>query len=127
MIIVKTPLDTDFNYSECKEMFEKYHNVLDLDDFDTVLKTTHFFSFSKGKEFIGCIYFYEQDSKVYVTAFAGRGHHELNLECFKKSLEWYNCDIYAEKVQRTARYCILKCGFRKLKDDLYVYRRELNG
>jgi predicted GNAT family N-acyltransferase len=127
LITVKTPNDVDFNYFECKKMFEQHQEVLDLDDFDTVINTTHFFSFSNGDEFIGCIYFYEQDSRVYVTAFAGRGHHELNLKCFKKSLEWYNCDIYAEKVQPTARYCILKCGFKRIKDDLFIYRRSQNG
>lgn len=129
MIIVRTPEHELFNYAECREMFDKHREVLDVDDFDTVIKTTHFFSFYNWNtaELIGCIYFYRQGRRTYVTAFAGRGHHELNLACFRKSLEWYKCNIYAENVQPTARYCILKCGFEKVKDNLYVYRRNRNG
>lgn len=129
MIVVRTPEHPLFNYSECKEMFDKYNDKIDVDDYDTVIRTTHFFSFidwNKG-ELIGCIYFYQQDGRVYVTAFAGRKHHLTNLECFKKSLTWYNCDIYAECRQKTAILCLLKSGFKKLEKDIYVYRRKING
>jgi hypothetical protein len=129
MIVVRTPEHELFNYGECREMFDKHREVLDVDDFDTVIKTTHFFSFYEWHraELIGCIYFYQQDDKLFVTAFAGRGHHELNLECLRMSLDWYTCDIYAENVQPTARICIRKCGFEKLNDNLYIYRRKKNG
>ena len=129
MIVVRTPEHLLFNYTECREMFEKHHKKLDVDDYDTVLKTTHFFSFidwNKG-ELIGCIYFYQQDGRLYVTAFASRKHHLTNLECFKKSLTWYNCDIYAECKQKTAILCLLKSGFEKLEKDIYIYRRKSNG
>lgn len=88
MIVVRTPEHYLFNYAECKEMFDKYNDKIDVDDYDTVLKTTHFFSFidwNKG-ELIGCIYFYQEDDKVFVTAFAGRKHHLTNIKCFKKVL-----------------------------------------
>ena len=126
MIVVRTPEHPLFNYTECKEMFEKYHEKLDVDDYDTVLKTTHFFSFIdwNNGELIGCIYYYQQDERLYVTAFAGRKHHLVNLKCFKKSLSWYNCDIYAECKERTAQLCLIKSGFERLEKNLYIYRRN---
>jgi hypothetical protein len=117
-----------FDEKLCRKLFNKYRDVLDVDDFDTVLDTTHFFSFyDDNQKFIGCIYFYMHNDKLFITAYAGRGHHEINLECLRESLGWYNCDIYAEKVQPAARLAILKCGFKKVGKDLYVYRRKNNG
>ena len=107
MIVVRTPQHELFNYAECKEMFDLYQDKIDVDDFDTVLKTTHFFSFyewSKG-EFIGCAYFYKQDGKLYVTGYGGRHHHNLNVEALKMSLDWYKCDIYAECIQHRNPLC----------------------
>lgn len=129
MIVVRTPQNELFNYAECREMFEQYQDKIDVDDFDTVLKTTHFFSFYEWNKslFIGCIYFYQQDRKLYVTAFSGRHHHKLNIECLKMSLDWYTCDVYAECKQRTAQLCLIECGFERVKRGLYVYRRNNNG
>lgn len=129
IVTVRTPEHELFNYTECREMFDKHKEVLDVDDFDTVIKTTHFFSFydwHKG-DLLGCIYFYQNDDKLFVTAFARRKQHKINLDCFKQTLGYYTCDIYAEKVQPTAKYCILKCGFEKIDDNLYIYRRNKNG
>lgn len=129
MIVVRTPQHPLFNYTECKEMFDKDREKLDVDDFDTVLATTDFFSYYDWNtgELIGCIYFYQNKNKIYVTAFAGRHHHNKNLECLRAALTYYNCDIYAEKVQKTAVLCILKCGFERLDKDLFIYRRKKNG
>ena len=131
MIIVRTPQHPLFNYSECREMFDENRDKLDLDDFDTVIKNTHFFSYYDWTtgEFIGCIYFYQDNGRVYVTAYAGRKHHKKNLECFREALNYYTCDIYAERVQKPAVYCILKCGFERIGqgNDLFIYRRNKNG
>lgn len=129
MIVVRTPEHPLFNYAECKEMFDKYNEKIDVDDYDTVIKNTHFFSFIDWNkaELIGCIYFYVDKGKLFVTAFAGRKHHKLNLACFRKSLTWYNCDIYAECKEKPAIYCLYKTGFEKIGNNLYIYRRKQNG
>ncbi len=75
------------------------------------------------KKHIGCIYYYELDGKLYVNAVAYRKTHLINMECFKKSLTWWNCDIYARTHHKTAIYTILKCGFKKVGENLYIYRK----
>lgn len=129
ILSVRTPQDEHFNYSECEELFEQYHDILDVDSFDTVVKTTHFFAFYDWSTvtLLGCIYLYKQHDKVYVTGFATRGHHLVNIDALNMVLNWYKCDIYAENVQKAARICLLKCGFEKIDDNLYVYRRKING
>ncbi len=124
-IKVFIPTDTNFNYSECKKLFEDNQQLIeDFSSFDEVINQTFFYSFIVDNQFIGCIYYYEIDNKLYVNAVAYRKTHLINIECFKKSLTWWNCDIYARTHHKTAIYTILKCGFKKIGKNLYKYRRN---
>ncbi len=126
MIVVRTPLDDLFNYTECEELYNQCKNEIQDDDFKDVIKRTFFYSFYEWNtgELIGCIYYFYKGKKLFVNAYASRGHHLLNLECFKKSLEWFKCNIYAEGLHRTSRLCLLKCGFKRIKGNLFIYRRN---
>ena len=124
MIQILIPSDKEFNYQECKKLFEDNQNLLeDFYSFDEVITNTFFYSFRKNGTHLGCIYYYEIDNNLYVNAVAYRKTHLLNMECFKKSLSWWNCDIYARTHHKTAIYTILKCGFKKVKTGLYKYER----
>lgn len=123
-ITVFIPTDSKFNYSECKKLFEdNQHLIEDFSSFDEVINQTFFYSFIVDNQFIGCIYYYEINDKLYVNAVAYRKTHLINIECFKKSLTWWNCDIYARTHHKTAIYTILKCGFKKIKSNLYKFTR----
>lgn len=123
-ITVFIPTDSNFNYSECKKLFEdNQHLIEDFSNFDEVINQTFFYSFIVDNQFIGCIYYYEINDKLYVNAVAYRKTHLINIECFKKSLTWWNCDIYARTHHKTAIYTILKCGFKKIKSNLYKFTR----
>ena len=124
-MLILTPLDSLFDYQEAKKLWEKYKDKLeDGGDFDKVLENSQFFSFYSDKKLIGCISFYQNDGKTFVNAFAGRKTHAINLECLKKALTFYNCDIYAKSKEKPAIYCILKCGFKKIENNLYIYERR---
>ena len=77
----------------------------------------------QGKH-IGCIYYYKKDGKLFVNAFANRHTHKTNIECLKMSFDWFNCDIYAQTQHKTAIYCLYKCGFKKVHNNLYKYERR---
>ena len=126
MITVRTPKHELFNYAECEELYNSCKADLQGDDFDKVIKNTLFYSFYiwQTGELIGCIYYYKKNGKMYVNAFAKRGHHLLNLECLKESLTWFKCNIYAEALHKTSRLCVLKCGFKRKKGNLFIYRRK---
>lgn len=126
MINVRTPQDSLFNYAECEELYNSCRKELKDVEFDEVLNNSMFYSFyiALTGELIGCIYFYKKKKKLFVNAFARRGHHRLNLECFKKTLEWFTCNIYAEATEKTSRMCVLRCGFERIKGNLFVYRRK---
>ncbi len=121
---VLIPSNPNFNYEQCKKLFEANQYLIeDYEKFDDVIKNTFFYSFMVNDRHIGCIYYYERDNRLYVNAFANRHTHLINLECFRESLTWWNCDIYARTHHKTAIYAILKCGFMKINQNLYVYER----
>ena len=121
---VLIPTDKNFNYEQCKKLFEdNQHLIEDYEKFDDVISHTFFYSFLVHGKHIGCIYYYEIDNKLYVNAVAYRKTHLINMECFKKSLSWWNCDVYARTHHKTAIYTILKCGFKKVANNLYKYER----
>lgn len=125
MIHIYTPSDKLFNYAEIEELYNDCKELIGDDEFKDVIDRTLFFAFYDETELIGCIYYYKlADSLMYVNAFAHRKHHELNLECFKYSLSWFDCDIYAKTQHRTAKLCLLRTGFKEVKKGLYKYIRS---
>ena len=66
---------------------------------------------------------FEKNNKLYLNGFGGRKHHQKNIECLKMVLNWFNCDIYAESVQKPAILCLLRCGFKRIDNNLFIYRR----
>lgn len=126
MITVRTPEDKLFNYTECAELYDECKDKLRDDDFENVVKKSLFYAFyiTSTNELIGCIYYYKRNGKTFVNAFANRNHHDINLECFKESLKWFDEDIYAEATEKTSRLCVLRCGFKRIKDNLFIYRSK---
>ena len=124
MIKVFIPKDIAFNYKQCKNLYKKYQRQIgDNQEFRDIVKNTFFYSFFDDEKHIGCIYYYMRGDKLFVNAFANRHTHEINIECLKKSFEWFNCDIYAETKHKTAIYCLYKCGFKKVRENIYKYER----
>lgn len=124
-MLILIPSDPLFDYKKVRNMWNECKDKLDDGkSFDEVLKDSHFYSFYVGNKFIGCIYFYQkEDGKLYLNAFAGRNTHKTNLKCLKKALTFYKCDVYAECKEKTAIFCILKIGFKKIGKNLYKYER----
>lgn len=125
MIHIYTPTDKLFNYAEIEELYNEHKEAIGDDDFKDVVNRTLFFAFYDETELIGCIYYYKlADSLLYVNVFASRGHHLLNVECFKYSLTWFDCDIYAKTKHRAVRILLLRLGFKEVKKGLYKYIRR---
>jgi len=124
-MLILTPENPLFNYDECKRLYEENRHLLDDNSsFEELLQDIHFYSFFDGDRFLGCIYFYLNDNKVFVNAVAKDRHtHLKNIECFKKVLSLYSCDIYANSKLKTSILCLLRCGFKKIAKNLYKYER----
>ena len=124
MMDVRIPSDINFKYDECKILYEKNKSVMNEDsNFDEVISNTFFYTFYDGNKFSFCAYFFDIDGKLWVNAFGIRKNYEFNKACFKKALGWFNCDIWAKSTVKPAIYGLLACGFKKFKDNFYVYRQ----
>ena len=124
MIKTVIPIDKNFDYRECKKMFEENKQLIgDNQSFKDIVRNTYFYSFYKNNTFLGCIYCYYKGEKLFLNGFAGRHHHKENMECMKLVLSWFNCDIYAESIRKPAIYCLKILGFKKIKENLYKYER----
>lgn len=124
MIRVLISGDKNFNFKECKKLFAKNKKLInDNRKFRDIVESTFFYSFFDNEKHIGCIYYYLRGDKLFVNAFANRHTHEINIKCLKESFEWFNCDIYAETRHKTAIYCLYKCGFKKIGENIYKYER----
>ena len=80
-----------------------------------------FYMFLDDNKLIGAIYYFvDEEGKLFLNGFANRKMHKLNLKCLKMSLEWFNTDIYAQAQNRASALCLLRCGFKRFKENIYI-------
>ena len=81
---------------------------------------TLFYLFETDGVLIGAIYYFMcDDGKLFLNGFAKRKKHLLCIECLKMSLKWFKGSVYAEAQNRASALCLLKCGFKRVKDNLF--------
>ena len=124
MITVLTPLDSEFELykSQIKKVYEKYQEkIRDSNSFSFVIKNTLFYSFFLDGAFIGAIYYFMENDKLFLNAFALPKNHQVNLECLQLSTTWFKKPIYAEAQNRASALCLLRSGFKRVKEKLFCY------
>lgn len=129
MIRVLIPSDGEFYLyiNDCKKLYEyNQAKIQDSNTFDFICNNTFFYMFVCDIGLIGAIYYFiDEDGKLFLNGFANRKMHKLNLECLKMSLEWFDTDIYAQAQNRASALCLLRCGFKRLKENVFVFRKSL--
>ena len=110
-----------------KEMYEQSQDkICDSNSFDFIIHNTLFYCFiDSDGALIGAIYFFKDNNKLFLNGYAGRKHYEENIECLRLSTTWFNCDIYAEAQNRASAMCLLRVGFKRVKDKLFVYKQGI--
>lgn len=129
MIRVLIPSDSEFCVykDECKNLYEKVQKMIhDSNTFEFICNNTFFYLFLNNQDLIGGIYYFlDDDNKLYFNGFAKRKMFLLNLECLKMSLSWFNCDIYAQAQNRASALCLLRCGFEREHDNVFIKRKDI--
>ena len=107
---------------ECKELYESVQDkITDDSSFEFIINNTFFYLFEINGSLIGAIYYFiGSDGKCYLNGFAKRKMHSLCVECLKKSLTWFKGRVYAEAQNRASALCLLRCGFKRIKEKLFV-------
>ena len=129
MIKVWIPTQKGFEEykEECKKLYHKFQKIIaETASFELICDNTFFYLFTNNGRFVGAIYYFiKDDGKLYLNGFANRKMHEVCLECLKMSLTWFKGSIYAEAQNRASALCLLKCGFKREKGNLFVFFKEL--
>ena len=124
MIEVVIPKNEKFKTieKEIRDLYEKSQDkICDANTFEFVRDNTLFYTFLLNGKVIGAIYYFLDGGKLFLNGFAIRKNLKDNLYCLKLSTTWFNCKIYAEAQNRASAYCLLKCGFRRLDGNLFVF------
>lgn len=127
MLKVLIPSDSEFCVyeNECKKLYQAVqHKITDTNSFEFIKNNTFFYMFVNDSTLIGAIYYFiDENGKLFLNAFAKPKNHLINLECLKMSLDWFSCDIYAIAQNKMSALCLRKCGFEKLDENIYVYKK----
>ena len=122
MIKVLIPSDADFRIYEIplKILYEQnQEKICDTNSFEFIRDNTLFYMFLKDNKPIGAIYYFKDDNKLFLNAFAIRKNFKDNIFCLRWSTTWFSCNIYAEAQNRASALCLLRAGFKRVKKSLF--------
>lgn len=121
-VIIPTQIEFEEYKDELKQLYLKNQDkICDPNSFEFICNKTFFYVFVKNKQLIGAIYYFVENSKLYLNAFSNRKCFSENLDCLKISLSWFEPPIYAEAQNRASALCLLRVGFRRVRENLFVY------
>lgn len=120
-------IPTDSNFKKYKSEFENLYilnqnAICDTNSFQFILLNTLFYGFIHNGAVLGAIYFFMDDGRLFLNAYSIRKKHYLNLLSLRLSLSWFIPPIYAEAQNRASAFCLLKTGFKRVRNNLFVYR-----
>ncbi len=125
MIRALIPTEVDFKLYENQLKILYEHNqekICDTNSFEFIRDNTLFYAFLFNNKLVGAIYYFVEDGKLFLNGFSVRKTFLINLECLRVSTTWFNCDIYAEAQNRASALCLLKTGFKRVRDNLFVLK-----
>ena len=125
MINVWIPTQENFKKykQECQILYKSLQDkIKDTNSFEFICENTFFYLFENDGNLIGAIYYFVDDGKLFLNAFAKRKMHKLCLECLKMSLGWFKGEIYAQAQNRASALCLLRAGFKREKENTFVYK-----
>ena len=125
MIEVLIPQNLEFKKyeKEIQKMYEENQDkISDTNPFEFIRDNTLFYLFLSDKKVLGAIYYFVENGKLFLNGFAKRKSLSKNLYCLLWSTTWFDTNIYAEAQNRASAFCLLKCGFKRVKNNLFVLK-----
>lgn len=115
-----------------KKEFENLYNSYPMNDgifsYDFIINNPHLYClYDEEKGYLkGYANIYEDDSgKLFFSGAGIRHNMPDNIQAIIKICEAYKQNMHADTDKREAKICLLKAGFKKLNDNLFV--RYING
>lgn len=125
VIEVLIPLNPEFQKydAQVKELYEKnQQKICDPNSYEFVRDNTLFYIFLKDRVFLGAIYYFMDNDKLFLNGFSSPKNHSTNLYCLLISMSWFKKPIFAEAQNRASALCLLRCGFKRINGNLFVFK-----
>ena len=74
---------------------------------------------------LGAVYYFIHNEKLFLNGFARRKSIKQKFLCLLWSTTWFKEDIYAEAQNRASAFCLLRCGFKRVKKNLFVLKKNI--
>ena len=106
---------------EFKRFHEKYANER-IDTVENVLSLPHFcFYDEKTKELLGCIYLEMDEGLLCLSGFSKHKQMDKVIEAINWVSNFMHLDnLYSHTNKKCAKIVLLKCGFKKVNDELFM-------
>lgn len=120
-------LDKVRDKDELNKLFENRPMDDGIFDFDFIFNNPHLYCFYDEKEgFLkGYINIYkDENERLFLSGASIRHNLPENINAIIKVCEAYNENMYAETDKKEAAFCLLKAGFKKIEDNLYMRSKD---
>lgn len=120
-------LDHLRNLEELKKLYNS-RPMANQYDFDWLVNNPYLFCFydENNGELRGYITVQNEEGELTLSGAAVRKNMADNINAIIKVCESFKQDMYSYTTSKPARICLLKAGFKHIKDDKYI-RRYING
>lgn len=116
------------------EEFKKLYESRPMDDgifsYNFIVNNPHLYClYDEEKGFLrGYINIYRDKNldKLFLSGASVRKNMPDNIQAIIKVCEAYSEDMYSDTDKKEAKICLLKAGFKKLQDNLFI-REKANG
>ena len=116
-------IDKIRDIDEFKNFFESRPMDDGLFTYDFIINNPHLYCLYDEKEGYLKVYanIYTDDTgKLFFSGAGVRKNMPDNIQAIIKICEAYNDDMYSDTDKKEAKICLLKAGFKKLTDNLYM-------
>lgn len=120
-------IDKIRDIKEFKNLYETYPMDDGIFSFDFIVNNPHLYClYDEKKGYLkGYANIYEDGGKLYFSGAGVRHNMSDNIQAIIKICNAYHNDMYADTDKKEAKICLLKAGFKKIKNNLFV--RYING
>lgn len=105
------------NIREFIELYESVDNS-NLSDLNILLSMEDYIFCFYEKQLLGCIYLEGKDGKTFLSGFSKPKQLNKVIEAINHVCEYFNDDIYSDTPYKHAKLTLMKCGFKKVTENI---------
>ena len=120
-------IDKIRDIEEFKKLYDEHPMNDGIFTYDFIINNPHLYClYDEEKGYLkGYANIYEDNGRLYFSGAGVRHNMSDNIQAIIKICNAYSNDMYADTDKKEAKICLLKAGFKKIKDNLFV--RYING